>query len=78
MRASLSFSGHAVFLNLSGAIETMPIKKSKKGRPYEFLYWIIAIVGAILILVNLVNAIVALIGVVLLYAGLKYVGVIKA
>lgn len=56
----------------------MPIKKSKKGRPYEFLYWIIAIVGAILILVNLVNAIVALIGVVLLYAGLKYVGVIKA
>lgn len=44
---------------------------------YLVVYWVMIVVGTILIIINLGGAIAALVGVVLLYFGLKYAGYIK-
>jgi hypothetical protein len=52
--------------------------KAGKNDPMKIVWWIVSLGGALLILANVAQAIVALAGVVLLYIGLKQVGVLKA
>ena len=53
------------------------IKTAIEKDHYRIVYWVMIVVGAILIIINLGGAIAALVGVVLLYFGLKYAGYIN-